>query len=319
MKYIAFALLFALVFCSDIETEFAKWTASNSKFYTTEEYQYRLAVFASNLDLIDQLNEASNGGASFALNQFADMSPQEFRRKYNGYVPSVPRIELPLLDLPNVAAPDTFSWIPEGKVTAVKNQEQCGSCWAFSATENIESVWMIAKNLTASDMKPLAPQQIVDCDRRDGGCNGGDTKTAFEYVIQAKGQDTEASYPYKAVNQACHFIAADVEATISSYKSATTSRNEDQMKTATATVSPLSICVDAAQWQFYKSGVMTPSQCGTSLDHCVQIVGYDTSAATPFWNVRNSWGASWGEKGFIRLEYGHNTCGCAIEATTAVV
>jgi len=286
--------------------------------YTTEEYQYRLAVFASNLDLIDQLNEASNGGATFALNEYADMSPQEFRRKYNGYVP-VPKTERSLLDLPNLAAPDTYSWITEGKVTAVKNQEQCGSCWAFSATENIESVWMIAKNLTAATMKPLAPQQIVDCDRRDGGCNGGDTITAFEYVIQAKGQDTEASYPYKAVNQACHFIAADVETTISSYKYATTSRNEDQMKTATATVSPLSICVDAAQWQFYKSGIMTPSQCGTDLDHCVQIVGYDTSAATPFWNVRNSWGASWGEKGFIRLEYGHNTCGCAIEPTTAVV
>jgi len=316
MKYIALALLFTLVFCSDIETEFAKWTASNSKSYTTEEYQYRLAVFASNIDLIDQLNEGN--GATFALNEFADMSPQEFRRKYNGYVP-VPKTDLPLLDLPNVAAPDTYSWLTEGKVTAVKNQEQCGSCWAFSATENIESVWMIAKNLTASDMKPLAPQQIVDCDRRDGGCNGGDTKTAFEYVIQAKGQDTEASYPYKAVNQACHFIAADVEATITSYKSATTTLNEDQMKTATATVSPLSICVDAAQWQFYKSGIMTPSQCGTSLDHCVQIVGYDTSAATPYWNVRNSWGASWGEKGFIRLEYGHNTCGCAKEATTAVV
>jgi C1A family cysteine protease len=311
------ALLFTLVFCSDIETEFAKWAASNSKAYSTEEYQYRLAIFASNIDLIDQLNEGN--GATFALNEFADMSPQEFKRKYNGYLPPAPRADRPVLDLPNVAAPDTFNWIPTGKVTAVKNQAQCGSCWAFSATENIESVWMIAKNLTASDFKPLSPQQIVDCDRRDGGCNGGNTETAYEYIIQAKGQDTEASYPYKAVNQACHFIAADIEATISSYKAVTTSRNEDQMKTATASVSPISICVDAAQWQFYKSGIMTPSQCGTSLDHCVQIVGYDTSAATPYWNVRNSWGASWGEKGFIRLEYGHNTCGCAMDSTTAVV
>jgi len=91
------------------------------------------------------------------------------------------------------------------------------------------------------------------------------------------------------------------------------------MKTAVATVSPLSICVDAASWQFYSSGVMTPTQCGHSLDHCVQIAGYDTSVATPYWNVRNSWGSNWGEKGFIRLEYGHNTCGLAIEATTAVV
>jgi C1A family cysteine protease len=247
------------------------------------------------------------------------MTPTEFKQRYNGYVPK-PKTTKVALDLPNVAAPDTFSWITQGKVTAVKNQEQCGSCWAFSATENIESVWMIAKGLTPATMKPLAPQQIVDCDKRDGGCNGGDTITAFEYVIQAKGQDTEASYPYRAVNQACHFLPADVETTISSYKYATTTENEDQMKTATATVAPLSICVDAAQWQFYQSGVMTPSQCGKSLDHCVQIVGYDTTSTTaPYWNVRNSWGTGWGMSGFIRLEYGHNTCGMAIEATTAVV
>jgi C1A family cysteine protease len=321
MKYIVFAVLFAVVFCSDIETEFAKWTSTYNKMYSAEDYQYRLAVFASNVDLIDQLNEA--GGATFALNKFADMTPEEFRSQYNGYVAVAKIPEQPVLDLPTVAAPDTYSWITEGKVTAVKDQAQCGSCWAFSATENIESVWMIAKNLSLSEFKPLAPQQIVDCDKNDGGCNGGDTITAFQYVIQAKGQDTEASYPYKAENQACKFKAADVEATISSYKYATTTKNEDQMKTATATVSPLSICVDASSWQFYNSGVYTASACGQTteddLDHCVQIVGYDTSASSPYWNVRNSWGTDWGEKGFIRLQYGKNTCGLAFEATTAVV
>jgi len=91
------------------------------------------------------------------------------------------------------------------------------------------------------------------------------------------------------------------------------------MKEATASVAPLSICVDAEPWQHYSSGVMMRSQCGTSLDHCVQIEGYDTSASTPYWNVRNSWGTAWGEKGYIRLQYGQNTCGMAEEATTAVV
>jgi len=318
MRFFAFVLLFSLVFCS-IETEFAKWIANHNKVYTTqEEYQHRLSVFSDNVDLIQTLNENSDG-AIYDLNQFSDLSSDEFRKFYCGYIPREDGKEKSLLDIPDVAAPDTFDWIAQGKVTAVKNQEQCGSCWAFSATENIESVWMIAKGLTPSTMRPLAPQQIVDCDKRDGGCNGGNTETAYEYVIQAKGQDTEASYPYRAVNQACHFLPADVEATISSYKSATTSRNEDQMKTATATVSPLSICVDASAWQHYSSGIMTPSQCGKSLDHCVQIVGYNTAAATPYWNVRNSWGTGWGEKGFIRLEYGQNTCGCAQDATTAVV
>jgi cathepsin F len=269
------------------------------------------------MDKIQQLNEESDGGAVFASNQFADLSAEEFKSMYLGYRPVAWKVRREM-ELPQVAAPDTFDWGPTGKVTPVKNQEQCGSCWAFSATENIESVWMIAKGLTNANFKPLAPQQIVDCDKSDGGCNGGDTVTAYEYVIRAGGQDTEASYPYKAVNQACKFLPADVEVKISSYKM-TGKGNEADMKTAVATVSPISICVDAAPWQFYSGGIMKKAQCGNQLDHCVQITAYDTSSATPFWKVRNSWGTSWGESGFIRLEYGTNTCGVADEPTTAVV
>jgi C1A family cysteine protease len=283
--------------------------------YTPEEYQRRLAIFSANLDLIQQLNENSNGGATYALNSFADLTPEEFKSYYCGYVPSG-KTDIEELELPaNIEAPSTFDWISKGKTTPVKNQEQCGSCWAFSATENIESVWLIAKS--PSNFQPLAPQQIVDCDKSDGGCNGGNPPTAYEYVIKAGGQDTEASYPYRAVNQACQFKPADVEVKISSYKRVT---GEANMIDATATVAPLSICVDASKWQFYNSGVMTPAQCGgTSLDHCVQVTGYDISGATPYWEVRNSWGTGWGMQGFIRLEYGHNTCGLTQETTTAVV
>jgi len=315
----ALVFLFSFVFGSDVETEFSKWVTNNNKVYSNDqEYQYRLTVFASNLELIQQLNE--EGGANFGLNRFADLTPSEFANFYLGSVPPTDNEEREMIDLPDVAAPDSYSWIPTGKLTPVKNQEQCGSCWAFSATENIESVWMIAKNITSDDFKPLAPQQIVDCDKTDYGCNGGWPRNAFKYIISAGGQDTEASYPYKAVNQACHFSVPNVESKITSWKYATTTHNEDEMKTAVATVSPLSICVDAAKWQFYSGGIMTSTQCGgTSLDHCVQIAGYDTTnAASSYWNVRNSWGADWGEKGFIRLEYGHNTCGLALEATTAV-
>jgi len=319
MKSLLFLSLVLLALCS-YETEFNQWLANQNKSYSTDvEYQYRLSVFTANLDMIQQLNEGANGGATFSINKFADLTPQEFQAFYLGYVPKVSNVERSYLTLSTEAVPDTFDWISKDKVTAVKNQEQCGSCWAFSATENIESVWMIAKDLTPSTFKPLAPQQIVDCDKSDGGCNGGDTITAFEYVIKATGQDTEASYPYHAVNQQCQFKAADIEASITSYKYATKTKNEDEMKTATATVAPLSICVDAQPWQFYTGGIMTKSQCATDLDHCVQITGYDTTGATPYWVVRNSWGADWGEKGFIRLEYGTNTCGLATEATTAVV
>jgi len=312
-------LLSFILFALSSETEFQKWVSNQHKTYASEvEYQYRLSVFTANLDVIQSLNEASDS-AIFGLNKFADLTPQEFQEYYLGYVPRDTSVERSYLELSTEAVPNTYDWITLGKVTPVKNQEQCGSCWAFSATENIESVWLIAKGLTPANFQPLAPQQIVDCDTNDGGCNGGDTPTAYEYIIKAKGQDTEASYPYKAVNQKCMFKPADVEVTISSYKYATKTKNEDEMKTAVATVAPLSICVDAQPWQFYSGGIMTASQCGTSLDHCVQITGYDTTGATPYWEVRNSWGADWGEKGFIRLQYGTNTCGVAEEATTAVV
>jgi len=292
----------------------------NSKLYSSEtEYYLRLAVYSVNMQRVADMNLKSDGGAVFALNKFADLTVNEFRSLL-GYVQNSSIEQAEVLNLRNVAAPDQFSWLgASGKVTAVKDQGQCGSCWAFSATENIESVWMISKGLTPSTMKALAPQQIVDCDKSDGGCNGGDTPSAYEYVIKAGGMDTEADYPYRAKDGACNFKAADIYASISSYKYATKTRNENEMKDATASVAPLSICVDAEPWQFYSSGVMMRSQCGTSLDHCVQITGYDTSASTPFWTVRNSWGTNWGEKGFIRLQFGQNTCGCAEEATTAVV
>jgi hypothetical protein len=122
MKFFAFILLFSLVFCSEIESEFSKWAQTNNKVYATdEEYQYRMAVFASNIEIIDQLNAESNGGATFGINEFSDLSSDEFRAMYNGFVPGPEDAERPLLDLPNVAAPDTFSWISSSKVTAVKN------------------------------------------------------------------------------------------------------------------------------------------------------------------------------------------------------
>jgi len=277
-------------------------------------------VFSINLECV-KLYNLIEGKFVYGVIKFMDLTPQEFHAIYLGYVPSNTPVEREYLTLSTEAVPDTYDWITLGKVTPVKNQEQCGSCWAFSATENIESVWMIAKNITPTTFKPLAPQQIVDCDTNDGGCNGGDTPTAYQYVISAKGQDTEASYPYKAVNGACKFKPADIEASITSFNYATKTHNEDEMKTATATVAPLSICVDAEPWQFYTGGIMKKAQCGNALDHCVQITGYNTAASepTPYWEVRNSWGADWGESGFIRLEYGTNTCGLADEATTAVV
>jgi len=205
-------------------------------------------------------------------------------------------------------------------VTPVKNQEQCGSCWAFSATETIESAWMKKHKLTNVTMSPLGPQQIVDCDDYDDGCGGGNPPTAYQYVQQAGGQETEKDYPYIGEDGNCAFKRSEVYSKVQNWKYACDSEDEPTLLQNTYTYGPTSICVDAANWQDYESGVMTAWQCAwiNLLDHCVQAVGWNLEASTPYWSVRNSWSTDWGESGYIRLEYGANTCGLTQEATYVI-
>jgi len=206
-----------------------------------------------------------------------------------------------------------FDWRREGAVTPVKNQGQCGSCWAFSATENIESVFYLAKK----SLPVLGPQQIVDCDRKCYGCSGGWPYLAYEYIIGYGGQDSESSYPYTARDGSCRPNKNGIAATISRYNQI--SHNENIIQSQLATVAPFSICVDASKWYLYQGGILSANQCGTGLDHCVQLVGYDTTSSPAAWLVRNSWGTGWGESGFIRLQMFHGTCGMNTAVTSAVV
>jgi len=176
----------------------------------------------------------------------------------------------------------------------------------------------------------LAPEQTVDCDQVDQGCNGGDTVSAYAYM-QGAGVEAEASYPYTAGDSGnagtCTYDASAVVAKPTGFTYATpgcsdscTNQNEALLKQNLYNVAPASICVDASSWQTYTSGILTAaSGCGSAysdLDHCVQLVGYGVDpSGTAFWSVRNSWASSWGEAGYIRLSYGANTCGVADEAT----
>jgi len=214
---------------------------------------------------------------------------------------------------PKITAPTSFDWRTKGGVSSVKNQGQCGSCWAFSATENIESVYQIGGH----SMPLLSPQQIVDCDKDCYGCGGGWPYKAFNYVVRAGGQDTDASYPYTARDGSCKFKTNTIGAKIKGYKSI--GRDEHAMQASLTTVAPFSICVDASQWSHYKSGVMRSNQCGHGIDHCVQLVGYDSGANPPYWIVRNSWGTGWGVSGYIYLEMFKDTCAMADQVTTATL
>jgi len=301
------------------EVRFQNWMQKYNKQYVAQdEYQTRLANFIASTKIVNDLNaqsQALGSDAVFELNKFADRSAAERASLFGltkDYVPTFQGGEFePLTD---VAAPPSFDWRTKNKLTPVKDQGQCGSCWAFSCTESIESVYMISKGING-DLAPLAPQQIVDCDKVDGGCNGGDLPTCYRYVIGAGGLEKNSDYPYHAKDQSCQDDKSKVSVKISNFKFVIPqgSKDENSMANYVATSSPVSIIVDAEPWQFYKSGVMTASQCGLSLDHAVQIVGYDTDAG--YWIVRNSWGGDWGEKGHIRLQFGKNTCGLTSEVT----
>jgi C1A family cysteine protease len=166
----------------------------------------------------------------------------------------------------------------------------------------------------------LSPQQITSCDRTSFGCNGGTTESAYNYIIRAGGIETESDYPYtsgaRGATGSCESSSSKYVVSISGYKTVSSSAaGESSMATYVANTGPLSVCVDAESWSSYSGGVM--KVCGNSVDHCVQAVGLDTAASTPYWIVRNSWGTTWGESGYIYLEYGDNTCQVASDATYA--
>jgi len=196
------------------------------------------------------------------------------------------------------------------QTTAVKDQGSCGSFWAHACAEQIESDGM---RLLKTDYT-LSPEQIVQCDTTSSGCNGGHTESAYNYVKTAKGLEQDSSYPYTSymgTTGTCKGTTASLQVvTLTGYTTIGGSNAqaiEANMASYVQSTGPLSVCLDASTWNSYTSGIMSAATCGTSVDHCVQAVGVDTSAGG-YWKVRNQWGTSWGESGYIQLAYGTNTC-----------
>jgi C1A family cysteine protease len=308
---------------SDLLESKQKWNDFKAKFgkqYAAAEEGMRYKVFLANLARSEQLN-AIQKHATFGVTKFSDLTPAEFKSMYlmnvtfnkEDYAKAPvwqPPKELELQQLPS-----SFDWRNKaGVVSQVYNQEQCGSCWAFSATETIESVWALANHPLVS----LSEQQIVDCDTTDDGCDGGWPYDAYQYVIGQGGLDTLASYPYTAEDGTCAFNAGTVAAKIKSWKWVTQSQNEQTMQQFVYSNSPISICVDAEVWQTYTGGVITAGTCGKSIDHCVQITGWGQQSGVNVWNIRNSWGADWGNSGYIWVQRGSDVCALAQVVTVPV-
>jgi len=259
-------------------------------------------------DNVDYVKSFADGEATLSYTgPFAAMTNEEYKATVLGFKPSAGN-DLPLAGTHEDSgeAPASIDWSTKGAVTPIKNQGQCGSCWAFSSTGGTEGQWEIA----TGSLKSLSEQQLVDCSKQNSGCNGGLMDYAFSFY-ESTSIASEDSYPYTARDGSCKssYTTAIPRGGVSGYKNV---NGESSLLNAVGTVGPISVAIEADQqsFQLYNSGVLTGS-CGTNLDHGVLAVGYGSSGGTDYWKVKNSWGASWGMNGYVLIQRGVDKCGIA--------
>lgn len=304
------------------EEQWEAWKIFYDKQYENSyEENYRKAIWRANLEKIVDYNKAGHS-FTLAMNQLGDLTPIEYKYLMLGArYPGNQTGGSTFLPSSNVELPSTVDWRTEGYVTAVKNQGQCGSCWAFSSTGSLEGQHFKKTGYLVS----LSEQNLVDCTRPYGnlGCRGGWMDNAFKYISANDGIDTEESYPYLAREQSyCYFQRSYVGATDTGFVDIPKG-SEASLQSAVATVGPISVAIDASHvgFQFYNGGVYYDPSCSTTqLDHAVLVVGYGSYGGQDYWLVKNSWGASWGLQGYIMMARNRNNmCGIATTASYPLV
>jgi len=297
---------------SQYELLFTEWMVQFGRSYDVEEFFHRYAIFKANLNLIHDHNMYSNQSYTMGTNQFTDLTPAEFK-EYVGLrpfpvdnSPTVPSVghptDRPLVDLSNSlhkTGPASGDWgLRPNAVTSVKDQGQCGSCYAFASVAIVEG-W----NGIHGGSGDLSEQEIVDCSGAysNNGCGAGWVTKSLDYMKDHT-VNFLVNYPYVARQQACKNIPGKVRPP--GYRSV---NGEAGIFDLVSNVGPTAVSIEADHqiFQYYKSGIINDPSCGTTLDHAVTLVAYTPTV----WTIKNSWSATWGDHGYVHLSRGNGMCG----------
>ncbi|KAG8390910.1 hypothetical protein BUALT_Bualt01G0132600 [Buddleja alternifolia] len=309
----------------EVMSMYESWMVKHGKSYNAVgEKERRFQIFKDNLRYIEEQNAAEGRTYKLGLNRFADLTNEEYRNTYlgvrhHGQRRLSGRRKSDLYEpREGDSLPESIDWRNKGAVAPIKDQGSCGSCWAFSTIVSVEGI----NQIKTGELISLSEQELVDCDTSyNEGCNGGLMDYAFQFIINNGGIDSEEDYPYTGRDGKCDQYRKNAKVvSIDGYEDVPT-YNEKALQKAVAN-QPIAVAIEGGgrDFQLYESGIFT-GKCGTDLDHGVAAVGYGTENGKDYWIVRNSWGASWGEAGYVRMERNvkakSGLCGIAVEPSYA--
>jgi len=281
---------------SDVSCAWEAWKVEHGKNYLSqEEHDNRFSIFAANHEKINKINSNPQFTWTAGHNKFSDLTVKEFKATYTGYKP-VERLTN-VRSQKHLAVSSERDWVADGAVTPIKDQGACGSCWAFSATGAMEG---LNYKLTGS-LPNYSEEFFLLCDKGfpDMGCNGGNSAITMMWT-ESNGIITQDRMPYNANDKGTCYWSKYTSDFFNNDLIDVPADDNDEM-IAAIDQQPVSIAVDAGLMQHYSHGILNDWSCGTDLDHAILAVGYGEENGNLYYKVKNSWGTSWGEAGYIRF------------------